>query len=505
MDRKDFYYRQLVTEGDLDEMFDLVEAADRDFVIDSGLIGVYFGLDVAEAGVPNLTVQVAAGSAYDQTGQRIAIPSTQVVPLSVDSNNVTTAVTTPGNTKIVSLFVKFKRALSNPKTDGNNATVQYNRDESYEFYVTQGAEGLAPTPPSLESNAILLADITRAQGVTTITNSDISTDRRQWAINVSAGSYEIKAGQAETAFQSFLTTFNAYVTGLSGNTGAAQVGYAGGSTWADGTTNPATTVEAQLDKVITDLGSGAGTAKVRGALLDAGGVYQIAAGTLASQLLALLTAQKDHQDDTSDAHDASAISFSPAGNLAATDVQAALQELDGEKGGLATANTWTAANTFRPGVSVQPTSGNAYIKMRSNVAADATDETMVTQYFRFDSSFALGGAQNFTVLPAAQVPDNCLIMISAHVMGAFGGNADVATWQSYEVAMYKLSGTTTLKNGGLETQAVKDFAGSGGDLFTSGAWAGNADGSIRFTCTAGGVGTAFIAVAGRISFIRVSA
>lgn len=40
-----------------------------------------------------------------------------------------------------------------------------------------------------------------------------------------------------------------------------------------------------------------------------------------------------HVNDTSDAHDASAISFVPAGNIAATQVQAAIEELDTEKSG----------------------------------------------------------------------------------------------------------------------------------------------------------------------------
>lgn len=39
----------------------------------------------------------------------------------------------------------------------------------------------------------------------------------------------------------------------------------------------------------------------------------------------------NHLADTSDAHDASAVSFAPAGNIAATDVQAAIAELDTEK------------------------------------------------------------------------------------------------------------------------------------------------------------------------------
>lgn len=43
---------------------------------------------------------------------------------------------------------------------------------------------------------------------------------------------------------------------------AANVAYAGGGAWADGTTNPATTVELQLDKIITDLSGSGGAIKI---------------------------------------------------------------------------------------------------------------------------------------------------------------------------------------------------------------------------------------------------
>jgi hypothetical protein len=46
-----------------------------------------------------------------------------------------------------------------------------------------------------------------------------------------------------------------------------------------------------------------------------------------------------HLADTSDAHDASAVSFSPAGGVAATDVQAAIVELDTEKSATSHAHT----------------------------------------------------------------------------------------------------------------------------------------------------------------------
>jgi hypothetical protein len=51
----------------------------------------------------------------------------------------------------------------------------------------------------------------------------------------------------------------------------------------------------------------------------------------------------NHLNDTSDAHDASAISFSPTGGIAATDVQAAIAELDSEtpsNSGSGATGTW---------------------------------------------------------------------------------------------------------------------------------------------------------------------
>ena len=66
-DLSDWYFQQLVTEADLDLAFTNMQAADQNYVIDNGQVGVYFGLDVAEAGVPNLTVQVSAGAASSST------------------------------------------------------------------------------------------------------------------------------------------------------------------------------------------------------------------------------------------------------------------------------------------------------------------------------------------------------------------------------------------------------------------------------------------------------
>lgn len=82
---------------------------------------------------------------------------------------------------------------------------------------------------------------------------------------------------------------------------ASLVQYGGGGAWADGTTNPATTVEGQLDKNITDLAGAAGSAKIGGAAYTSTirSNFALSAGTGQAQLRALLDrmAQEQRRDD----------------------------------------------------------------------------------------------------------------------------------------------------------------------------------------------------------------
>lgn len=64
------------------------------------------------------------------------------------------------------------------------------------------------------------------------------------------------------------------------------------------------------------------------------------------------TALQDHIDDTADAHDASAISVSAISNLAATDVQAALAELQGDIDGIDGAYVNTSGDTMTGNLNV---------------------------------------------------------------------------------------------------------------------------------------------------------
>ena len=95
-----------------------------------------------------------------------------------------------------------------------------------------------------------------------------------------------------------------------------------------------------------------------------------------------------HLNDTSDAHDASAISFTPAGNVAATDVQAAIAELDSEK-----LSTSAAAAAYQPLdadlTALAALSGTNTIYYRS--AADTWSAVTVNASLGF-SAGTLGGS-----------------------------------------------------------------------------------------------------------------
>jgi len=213
MDRKDFYYRQRVTQAELDAAFASAEVADRDIVKDtlgSGfLISGPAPATVIENTVPDSNVLANEFLGYDQNGQRLSnarsgyqggvdkgLPA-QLVDMLVDELAVATTVTTPGNEKILSIFVEFTRDLSDPRLDGSAATVYHIANESIKFNVVQSAEapvGTA-TPPPLRSDQLLLADVTRIFAQTVFLNADIDQSRRQaFALVLLHGGTHVEGG-----------------------------------------------------------------------------------------------------------------------------------------------------------------------------------------------------------------------------------------------------------------------------------------------------------------------
>ncbi len=152
-DRVDFYFRQRVTEAELDLAFALLEKADRDLAADLNIYGIVSGaVPAPHAPVPDLTVDLTAPArAYDNLGQRMFFGTGQTVDCAVDLVGIPTDVATVGNERWLGIFLRFKRLLSDPRTDGNSQQVFFRRDESFELVVRQapeGAIGVAPKPRS---------------------------------------------------------------------------------------------------------------------------------------------------------------------------------------------------------------------------------------------------------------------------------------------------------------------------------------------------------------------
>lgn len=262
MQRYDFFFRQKVEEGELDAAFEAVELAVNRLLSDFSYAGVSSQLGVQQqAPTPNLTVNVIGpGIAFDQDGQRIFVPSTQSVNCAVDENAVNTVVGVVGKSRILSIFIEYDRALSDPRLDGNAATVYYNRAESFVINVVQGSlydTGTTKLYPALRGDQILLADIELDYGQTAIVNADIdTTGRRQVLISIPASvlnGIAISATTPNEALTQIADAMNDHIAGLDFEHAASAINYAGGAAWLNGATNPAATVEAQLDKIIADL------------------------------------------------------------------------------------------------------------------------------------------------------------------------------------------------------------------------------------------------------------
>ncbi len=290
-DRKDYYYKQKVTESELDGGFAGLEEADRAIITDLGLVGVSFGSCNQRGAGANISIDVNAHLGYDDAGQRIYVPSVVNVPVAADYLAASTDVAVAGRSKILSVFLVFQRNLSDPRLDGNSISVFFDRAESYAIVVKQGAEALSPTAPPLEAGKLLICDITRTFGQTQILNANLSFARRQEMFRLSpTGPYALTGLTAKAIAQALQDAISAHVTGAVGAHAATAIAYAGGPSWRDGTTNPAATVEAQFDKMLTDLGDSAvnGTARVS-SLLVSGVNVALAAGSARTQIVSLLS------------------------------------------------------------------------------------------------------------------------------------------------------------------------------------------------------------------------
>lgn len=429
--RLDYYFRQRVTEGELNLGFDELEQADQNLAADLGFAGVIANAAVSQhAPVADLTVDVSGpGAIVDQAGQRIFFSALQNVNVGQDANGVTTDVSASGKEKVVSVFVKFDRALSDPRVDGNSLTVFFRRDESFKFIVLQGAEAPAGTalPPPLSSDAILLADVTRRSGQTQVLAGDISIARRQDAFVLNGSPRSIRRGRTIDALSDLLTYFNALANGTGDRLSASYVDYAAGPNWADGTTNPATTVKGELDKIIADLAATSGAPKV-GAAATTGSPNALAAGSVKSQLDALLGFINAHINNATGAHASSAISYAGGGNWAdgttnpATTVKAQLDKIVSDLAGAGGADKIgaTVSSTWADGAALPSTQVKTSLDRIVSDLAAATGAPKVGAAATSSSPNSLAAGSVKSQL------DALLGFINGHINQASGAHAATA-------------------------------------------------------------------------------
>lgn len=474
--RRDFFFRQRVTEAELDEAFTELEKASQTLAADLGVVGVVANAVVSQHGpVADLSVDVSGpGMAFDSSGQRIFFSALQNVSLSNDDGGVSTAVSTTGQEKVVSIFVKFDRALSDPRVDGNSLTVFFRRDESFKFLVVQGAQASTGTavPPALRSDAVLLADVSRTFGQTQILSNNIVTTRRQDAYLAVGSLRALRRGRANEALADLLTFYNAHALGTADRHQASAVDYNGSSNWADGTTNPSGNVESQLDKIIGDLAATTGAPKI-GTSATSGTPNSLSAGTVRSQLDALLGFINAHIVNASSVHAASALTYAGGGTWAdgttnpATTVESQLDKVVSDLAAtsgapkVGAAATTSSPNSLSAGsVKTQVDALLGFINGHANLTGNAHPATAI--------NYAGGGNwADGTTNPAATVEAQLDKIVTdlvapagaARIGAAASGNLPAGTIRSQLDAIDASSVRTNIANTFIALQTLNGASG----------------------------------------------
>jgi hypothetical protein len=333
-DRCDFYFRQKVTEAELDLAFSLLEKADRDLAADLNIYGIVAGaVPAPHAPVPDLTVDLTAPArAYDNLGQRVFFGTGQTVDCAVDLVGIPTEVATTGNERWLGIFLRFKRQLSDPRTDGNSQQMFFRRDESFELVVRQAPEGKSgvASKPALQADELLVCDVRRRPGQTQILAADIDTSRRQAFIFAQGSSVSVVTG-AWSILHPLATTVQAALDETDAElrdhfTAAARRHSATAIDFAAHGFLPTGHVQGALNKLVDDLTGASGATRI-GTDAAAGTPNALPAGNVKSQIAQLLGFLNTHVGAVSNAHNAAAIAVTDAGNnLNAKNVEAALTE-----------------------------------------------------------------------------------------------------------------------------------------------------------------------------------
>ncbi len=328
MDIFDWYFKQIVTQSQMDWAFDKVQDSLHATSLDNEFLGIVDGLGTAEhAGTPDKTIDVGGpGTAYDPEGQRCYVSDAlTIVDCSQDEFGTDSNPPTATFQRYISVFIRFDRDLTEPALDGNNVVVYTKQLESFELFVRLGAEAAAGTaiPAPLMTDAVLLCDILVTNGFTAILNANIDLSRRQdWVRFTGTVLGDRVYGTSKDAVDDIL----ALIESWGGSLPFSFVSQWFGSVAVAGSTPPPTTIQEALDAIVYDLAQATGIAKVGSA--DYASTYVSWTGQSGQGALeAIAAAVNGHIGGGAPQHPASSITFTPVGIIAATDVQAAIAEI----------------------------------------------------------------------------------------------------------------------------------------------------------------------------------
>lgn len=216
MNKFETYFGQIITSDELNEIFASFSTAIEKFILDYGYKGIAVGAELAQNTTPNMSVLVGGPAAiYDQAGNRITWSSPVNVNLALDENNVSTAVTSAGQERWVSVFVKFVSTPSDPREDDLGTTVYFRKLAGYEFKIVAGAvapTNTAPRPP-LRADQILIGDVKVRVGQTAVITADIDSSRAQTVFDLTGTPLSIKGRGIQQVLQSMLNALNSVTVG----------------------------------------------------------------------------------------------------------------------------------------------------------------------------------------------------------------------------------------------------------------------------------------------------
>ncbi|MEN6368602.1 MAG: hypothetical protein ABFD77_02765 [Thermotogota bacterium] len=331
MDLFDFYFKQVVTQSQLDWAFERVQDAMHGLSLDNSMLGILYGLDPQQhAPAPDKTVDIVGpGVAGDPEGQRIYIgDALTVVDCSVDEFGTDTNPTPGTYQRYISIFVRFKRNLTEPMLDGNNIKVWTKQLESAEFFVRIGASAPAGTaiPAPLMADARLVIDILVTNGFTAILNGDLDFSRREdWVRFVGTAIGSRVYGTPKDAVDDILSLIDSWGASLpftftSQWFGAVPVG---------GVAPPPTTIQQALNAIVYDLGAAGPPAgdTLISATDFTGTYFSWAALSISGALAGLAGVVDSHIGGAAPQHPASSIVFTPYSWIAAAQMQLVVQEI----------------------------------------------------------------------------------------------------------------------------------------------------------------------------------